>query len=401
MNLKKILIGVTGSIAAYKVAMLVRLLVKQGAEVKVIMSESATDFITPLTLATLSKNPVLIDFQANKQTGTWNNHVELGLWADVFIIAPATANTLAKCASGLCDSLLTAVYLSARCPVMFAPAMDLDMYRHPSTLANLEKLKSYGNVIIPATHGELASGLVGEGRMAEPEEIVAFLNQDQPQNFLGINVLLTAGATQEALDPVRFISNHSTGKMGYALAEALAAQGANVVLVTGVTNLTTQHPHIQRVQVRSAQEMYEASEAHFDKADLVILAAAVADYTPKTVAQTKIKKKEGENTLTLELVKTIDIAKTLGTRKRENQCLVGFALETDNELENAQGKLQRKNLDMIVLNSLQNAGAGFGHDTNIVTILHKDGKSVEVPLQSKKDVAKHIIAEISTHLINR
>ncbi|TAE17548.1 MAG: bifunctional phosphopantothenoylcysteine decarboxylase/phosphopantothenate--cysteine ligase CoaBC [Bacteroidetes bacterium] len=403
MQGKKILIGITGSIAAYKVAMLVRLLVKQGAEVKVIMSESATAFITPLTLATLSKNPVLIDFQASKETGEWNNHVELGLWADVFIIAPATANSLAKCALGLCDNLLTAVYLSARCPVMFAPAMDLDMYRHPSTLANIGKLQSYGNLIIPATHGELASGLVGEGRMAEPEDIVAYLqaffNQNLPLNsqlstLNNKTVLLTAGPTQEALDPVRFISNHSTGKMGYALAEAFAEAGAKVILVTGVTNLKTQHPDIQRVDVRSAAEMYEASQAHFAQADIIVLAAAVADYTPKTVAKTKIKKKEGENDLTLELVKTVDIAKTLGEQKQASQLMIGFALETDNELENAKGKLQRKNLDLIVLNSLRTEGAGFGHDTNAVTLLNKAGELIEIPLQSKQAVAKRIVAEI-------
>jgi phosphopantothenoylcysteine decarboxylase/phosphopantothenate--cysteine ligase len=414
MSGKKILIGVTGSIAAYKVAMLVRLLVKQGAEVKVLMSETATTFITPLTLATLSKNPVLIDFQANTDTGEWNNHVELGLWADVFIIAPATANSLAKCALGLCDNLLTAVYLSARCPVMFAPAMDLDMYRHPSTLANIDKLKSYGNIIIPATHGELASGLVGEGRMAEPEEIVLFLEKWETDKrgdsvvegqasisslpLLHKTVLLTAGPTQEALDPVRFISNHSTGKMGYALAEAFAEAGAKVILVTGVTNLTIQHPHIQRIDVKSAQEMYEASQAHFAQAQIVVLAAAVADYTPKNVAKTKIKKKEGEDNLVLELVKTVDIAKTLGEQKQNGQVLVGFALETDNELENAQGKLARKNLDMIVLNSMRQAGAGFGHDTNAVTILNKEGEILEVPLQSKQEVAKHIVNEICLYL---
>ena len=402
MQGKKILIGVTGSIAAYKVAMLVRLLVKQGAEVKVVMTLPATQFIPPLTLATLSKNPVLIDFQANTATGEWNNHVELGLWADVLLIAPATANTLAKCAHGLCDNLLTAVYLSARCPVLFAPAMDLDMYQHPSTLANLACLQSYGNQIIPAGHGELASGLVGKGRMAEPEEIVAYLQNfwesiTSPATSLplaGETVLLTAGPTQEPLDPVRFISNHSTGKMGYALAEAFAEQGAKVILVSGATHLTTKHSNIERVNVRTAQEMYEAAQGHFMEASIVVLAAAVADYTPKVVAQTKIKKKEGENNMVLELVKTVDIAKTLGEQKQPHQLLVGFALETDNELANAQSKLTRKKLDLIVLNSLRTEGAGFGHDTNAVTLLHKEGKIKAIDLHSKQEIAQMIVQEI-------
>jgi phosphopantothenoylcysteine decarboxylase/phosphopantothenate--cysteine ligase len=292
---------------------------------------------------------------------------------------------------------------------MFAPAMDLDMYQHPSTLANIGKLQSYGNLIIPATHGELASGLVGEGRMAEPEDIVTFVGKwfagKQADSTNAVNplsaypltsktVLLTAGPTQEALDPVRFISNHSTGKMGYALAEAFAEAGAKVILVTGVTNLTTQHPHIQRIDVRSAAEMYEASQANFAQADIIVLAAAVADYTPKTVAKTKIKKKEGENNFTLELVKTVDIAKTLGEQKQASQLMVGFALETDNELENAKGKLQRKHLDLIVLNSMRTEGAGFGHDTNAVTLLNKEGELIEIPLQSKQAVAKRIVAEI-------
>jgi len=400
MHKKKVLIGVTGSIAAYKAAMLVRLLVKQGAEVKVILSEAAATFIPALTLATLSKNPVLTDFQANKETGEWNNHVEFGLWADVFIIAPATANTIAKCATGLCDNLLTAVYLSARCTVMFAPAMDLDMYQHPSTLKNIACLQNYGNLIIPATHGELASGLVGKGRMAEPEDIMAYLQDffveknTAPLPLQGKTILLTAGPTQEAIDPVRFISNHSTGKMGYALAEAFATQGAKVMLVSGPTNLATQHPYIQRIDVQSAQEMYEASQACFMQSDIIVLAAAVADYTPKVVAKTKIKKKEGENDLTLELVKTIDIAKTLGEQKKKGQLLVGFALETDNELQNAKGKLERKHLDLIVLNSLRTEGAGFGHDTNAVTLLNKEGEIKEIALQSKQAIAEIIVAEI-------
>ncbi len=391
---KKILIGVSGSIAAYKIASLVRLLVKEGAEVQVIMTQAAKDFITPLTLATLSKKPVFSEF-VKDQTGTWNNHVELGLWADVILIAPATAHTLAKCANGICDDLLTAVYLSAKCSVIFAPAMDLDMYQHPSTIENLRKLQSYGNQVIKSNFGELASGLVGEGRMAEPEEMVEILKKYFSKNPMlkGKKVLITAGPTQEPIDPVRFISNHSTGKMGYAIADKLAKAGADVTLVSGQVALKSPDMSINLVKVRSAQEMFEASQKYFAKADIIILAAAVADYTPAVVADKKIKKKE--DTFTIELIKTTDIAKTLGQQKRPDQLMIGFALETDNEIANAIGKIQSKNLDMIVLNSLQNAGAGFGHDTNKISIIKRDGTTIDFDLKSKQDVAQDIVDEIS------
>jgi phosphopantothenoylcysteine decarboxylase/phosphopantothenate--cysteine ligase len=394
---KKILLGVSGSIAAYKVAILTRLLVKEGAEIQIVMTQAAKEFITPLTLATLSKKPVLSDF-VKDQTGTWNNHVDLGLWADVILIAPATAHTLAKCANGICDDLLTAVYLSAKCPVMFAPAMDLDMYRHPSTLENLNKLQSFGNQIIKSNFGELASGLVGEGRMAEPEELVEILTKHFSENpqLKGKKVLITAGPTQEPIDPVRFISNHSTGKMGYAIADKLSKAGADVTLVSGQVALKSPDTSINVVKVRSAQEMFIATEKHFQAADIIILAAAVADYTPATVADKKIKKKEA--TFNIELTKTIDIAKTLGEQKRENQLMVGFALETDNEVENAIGKIKSKNLDMIVLNSLQNAGAGFGHDTNKIMIIKRDGTMIDFDLKSKHDVASDIVSVISEQL---
>ena len=395
---KKILIGISGSIAAYKVASLVRLLVKEGAEIQVVMTQSAKDFITPLTLATLSKKPVLSEF-VKDQTGTWNNHVDLGLWADVILIAPATAHTLAKCANGICDDLLTAVYLSAKCPVMFAPAMDLDMYHHPSTVENLKKLQSFGNQVIKTNFGELASGLVGEGRMAEPEELVEILKKHFSENpvLKGKKVLITAGPTQESIDPVRFISNHSTGKMGYAIADKLAKAGADVTLVSGQVALKSPDASINLVKVRSAKEMFEASEKHFFEADIIILAAAVADYTPVMVADKKIKKKE--DTFTIELTKTTDIAKTFGQQKRPNQLMVGFALETDNEVANAIGKIQSKNLDMIVLNSLQNVGAGFGHDTNKISIIKRDGTMIDFDLKSKQDVAEDIVEAILNELI--
>jgi phosphopantothenoylcysteine decarboxylase / phosphopantothenate---cysteine ligase len=394
---KKILIGISGSIAAYKIASLVRLLVKEGAEIQVVMTQAAKDFITPLTLATLSKKPVFSEF-VKDQTGTWNNHVDLGLWADVILIAPATAHTLAKCANGICDDLLTAVYLSAKCPVMFAPAMDLDMYQHPSTIENLRKLQSFENQIIKSNFGELASGLVGEGRMAEPEELVEVLKKHFSANPIlkGKKVLITAGPTQEPIDPVRFISNHSTGKMGYAIADRLAKAGAEVTLVSGQVALKSPDASINLVKVRSAKEMFEASEKYFSEADIIILAAAVADYTPAVVADKKIKKKE--DTFTIELTKTTDIAKTLGQQKRPEQLMVGFALETDNEIANAIGKIQSKNLDMIVLNSLQNAGAGFGHDTNKISIIRKDGTMIDFDLKSKQDVAQDIVSVISKQL---
>jgi len=391
---KKIILAVSGSIAAYKSALLVRLLVKQQAEVKVIMTEQAQTFITPLTLATLSKNPVLSDFVKDK-TGTWNNHVDLGLWADVMIIAPATSNTLAKCAQGLCDNLLQATYLSARCPVFFAPAMDLDMYQHPATLHNLKLLESYGNQVIPSEHGELASGLVGQGRMAEPEHIVSFLEdffRKQSGTLKGKKAIVTAGPTYEAIDPVRFIGNHSTGKMGYAIAESLANQGAEVTLVSGPSKLQLEHPRVQIARVTSAQQMYEATQAVFQEASIIVLAAAVADFTPKEVADQKIKKKEGQEQMQIDLIRTVDIAQTLGKIKRGGQVITGFAMETENALANAQRKLERKNFDMIVLNSLNEKGAGFGHDTNKVTIIER-GKEAhqEWPLKSKKEVANGIV----------
>jgi phosphopantothenoylcysteine decarboxylase/phosphopantothenate--cysteine ligase len=397
---KKILLGITGSIAAYKAALLVRLLVKEGALVQVVMTADATHFITPLTLATLSKNPVLTEF-VKDQTGTWNNHVELGLWADLMLIAPASANTLSKCANGLCDNLLTAVYLSARCPVFFAPAMDLDMYQHPATRHNLNRLLSFGDHLISAEHGELASGLVGEGRLAEPEHIVSTLHQHfaESQPLQGRQVLLTAGPTSEALDPVRFISNHSTGKMGYAIAEAAAARGAQVTLVSGPTTLSVQHLAIKLIRVQSAQEMYEAAAQYFPQADVTILAAAVADYRPATKANKKIKKSEDH--FSLEMVKTVDIAATLGQQKTRQQLLVGFALETDNEWNNALGKLQRKNLDLIVLNSLNDAGAGFGHDTNRITVIDRNQQSQAFPLKSKKEAAADIIQLIIDKLYEK
>lgn len=397
---KKILIGVSGSIAAYKVATLVRLLVKQGAEVQVVMTNAATEFITPLTLSTLSKKPVFSEF-VKDETGSWNNHVDLGLWADVILIAPATAHTLAKCANGICDDLLTAVYLSAKCPVIFAPAMDLDMYRHGSTLENLKKLQSFGNQIVSSNYGELASGLVGEGRMAEPEELVEILKEKFDnkisQKLHGKKILITAGPTQEPIDPVRFISNHSTGKMGYAIADKLAKAGAEVTLVSGQVALSLPDDSINLVKVRSAKEMFEASEKYFSDSDIIILAAAVADYTPATVADKKIKKKE--ETFNIELTKTVDIAKTLGQQKRDNQMMVGFALETDNEVENAIGKIKSKNLDMIVLNSLRDAGAGFGHDTNKIRIIHRDGSMKEFDLKSKQDVAQDIVEAIYSKIV--
>jgi phosphopantothenoylcysteine decarboxylase/phosphopantothenate--cysteine ligase len=387
---KKILLGVTGSIAAYKSALLVRLLVKAGATVRVIMSDSATTFITPLTLATLSKNPVLTDFVSTEE-GTWNNHVELGIWADAFVIAPATANTISKMANGGCDDLLTAVYLSARCPVFYAPAMDLDMFIHPAVRRNREQLEADGRILIPAANGELASGLFGDGRMAEPEEIVRQLSKSFERCAIasGKKVLITAGPTYEALDPVRFISNHSSGKMGYALAEAFCYAGAQVTLVSGPTSLPNADPEINLVKVRSAAEMYAAVADHFHESDLVVHSAAVADYTPRTVADQKIKKKE--SVFSLELTKTVDIASTFGKEKRENQLVIGFALETTNELENARNKLISKNLDYIVLNSLNDPGAGFAYDTNKVTVIDREERIRTFELKTKAEVASDIL----------
>lgn len=389
---KKIVLGITGSIAAYKSAVLTRLLVKAGAEVKVVMTPSASDFITPLTLSVLSKNPVLQNFST--QRGEWNNHVELGLWGDALLIAPGSANTLAKMANGLCDNLLLAVYLSARCPVFFAPAMDLDMLKHPTTQENLNRIKSNGNFVITPGYGELASGLVGDGRMAEPEEIITqlenFFSAGQP--LAGKVALVTSGPTYEAIDPVRFVGNHSTGKMGFAIAEALAAQGAQVNLITGPTQLHTNHSNVNVKHVVSSEEMYEACVSVFPSADITVLAAAVADYKPAKVAEQKIKK--NENGMTLELTKTKDIAASLGKLKHNGQIIVGFALETEDEQVNALKKLESKNFDLIVLNSLNDKGAGFGHDTNRITIIDKKRKTKQYDLKPKQEVAVDIVSAI-------
>jgi phosphopantothenoylcysteine decarboxylase/phosphopantothenate--cysteine ligase len=390
---KKILLGVCGSIAAYKSAVLTRLLIKEGAAVKVIMTSSAHDFITPVTLATLSKNPVLSTF-TNGDTGEWNNHVELGLWADALIIAPASANTIAKMATGLCDNLLTAVYLSARCVVFTAPAMDLDMLQHPATQANIQRLKSYGNRIIEPGTGELASGLVGKGRMAEPEEIIEHITQffSQQQRLTGKNVLVTAGPTYEAIDPVRFIGNHSSGKMGFAIAEALANEGATVNLITGPTQQHTEHPSINVKHVISAEEMSAVCNELFSSVDIAVLSAAVADYKPLVKAAQKIKKKD--DNLVIELTKTPDIAESLGKLKHNGQVIVGFALETEEEYTHALKKLEKKNFDLIVLNSLNDKGAGFGHDTNKITIIDKAHQTKTFDLKNKKEVAQDIVQAI-------
>jgi phosphopantothenoylcysteine decarboxylase/phosphopantothenate--cysteine ligase len=395
---KKILLGITGGIAAYKTTFLVRLLIKAGAEVKVILTESAGSFVTPLTLATLSKNPVLTDFVKEEEGSLdWNNHVELGLWADLMIIAPATANTLSKMAQGTCDNLLLAVYLSAKCPVYFAPAMDLDMYQHPSTKKTFATLQSYGNIMIPATSGELASGLEGEGRMEEPERIVEFVTQHlaDAAPLSGKKVLITAGPTYEAIDPVRFIGNHSSGLMGLELAKAAASLGADVLLVMGPSQFTAEHPGIKIMRVVSADEMYNAVHQNFEGCAVVIAAAAVADYKPKVTATQKIKKSDDD--LTIAMVKNKDILRSLGEIK-SNQYLVGFALETENELENAKEKLQKKNLDAIVLNSLNDEGAGFGVSTNKITFIDKNLVITPFEVKTKAAVALDIWNEIIKNL---
>ncbi len=388
---KKILLGITGGIAAYKAAILVRLLIKEEAEVKVIMTDSAKQFITPLTLSTLSKNKVESDLVTNNN---WNNHVELGMWADLFLIAPLTANTLGKMANGLCDNLILATYLSAKCPVMFAPAMDLDMYLHPSTSNNINKLISYGNICIEAEEGELASGLFGKGRMAEPINILTkinyFFNTDSP--YKDKNILISAGPTYEKIDPVRFLGNNSTGKMGYAIAAQAAFLGANVTLVSGPSNEEIKPiKNIKKINVRTSKDMYEAIVPLYDNQDIVIMAAAVADYRPKKTSNKKIKKKEGD--YNIELERTMDILKTLG-EKKENQILVGFALETDNEERNAISKLRTKNLDYIVLNSLNDKGAGFKSNTNKITIFDHTENKTTFTLKSKKEVALDILNTI-------
>lgn len=391
---KKIVLGICGSIAAYKSALLVRLLVKAGTEVQVVMTPGATSFITPLTLSTLSKKPVLVDYFA-PETGEWNNHVELGLWADAFIIAPATANTLAKMANGLCDNLLTAVYLSAKCPVYFAPAMDLDMWKHPSTVQNIAKLQSFGNIMIDPGTGELASGLHGEGRMAEPDEIISFVSAEIKKKLplTGKKILVTAGPTYEAIDPVRFIGNHSSGKMGFAIADAFAAIGADVILVTGPTAQTSTQSTVKRIDVTTAAEMLQACELYYKDSVACIMSAAVADYTPVNVSPQKIKKKS--DSLNIEMKATVDILKTLGSQKRDDQILVGFALETNNEEENAIQKLQKKNLDLIILNSLNDAGAGFKGDTNKITIIDSSLQKTTYALKSKNEVAQDICKKVT------
>ncbi len=390
---KNILLGVCGSIASYKSAYLTRLLVKSGANVKVIMTNEAKSFITPLTLSTLSKNPVYSDY-FNEATGEWNNHVDFGLWADYLILAPATANTLAKLANGLCDNLLVATYLSAKCPVYFAPAMDLDMWKHPSTQESISRLEQYGNIQINPGYGELASGLVGEGRMAEPEEIVSFLEAHIKKTLplSGKRALITAGPTYEPIDPVRFIGNHSSGKMGFALAEELSRQGAEVVLISGPSSERTISNSIVRIDVGSSAEMLNEVVQHFNESNITIMSAAVADYRPKEISTEKIKKQNSE--FNLELVKTTDILSELGKRKQRNQILVGFALETENEEENAKDKLLRKNLDFIVLNSLKDKGAGFKADTNKVTIIDKNLELTTYSLKTKQEVAKDICQKI-------
>lgn len=391
---KKILLGISGGIAAYKTASLVRLFIKAGAQVQVVMTPASKDFVTPLTLSTLSKKTVYSNFYNEEdENAMWNNHVELGLWADYMVIAPATANTLSKMANGICDNLLLATYLSAKCPVYVAPAMDLDMYKHPSTLASFEKLTSYENTIIPAETGELASGLSGEGRMAEPENIITFLEKDIESKLplKGKTILITAGPTYEAIDPVRFIGNHSSGKMGYDIAYEAAQLGANVILVSGPSHQKINHHLVKLIRVTSAKEMYDVCHQYYSTVDVAIAAAAVADYRPKNVALQKIKK--NDSTFTIELEKTKDVLASLGEQKK-NQFLIGFALETENEIENAKLKIQKKNLDLIVLNSLNDEGAGFGKPTNKVTFIDKNFSIEPVALKSKEEVAKDIIAKV-------
>jgi phosphopantothenoylcysteine decarboxylase / phosphopantothenate---cysteine ligase len=396
---KKIVIGVTGSIAAYKIPFLIRLLIREGAEIKVIMTPAATDFVTPLTLSTLSRNSVIIE-PFTKNSGEWNNHVELGLWADLMVFAPVTANTLSKMANGLADNFLVTAYLSSRCPVFIVPAMDMDMYDHPSTKRNLEVVKSFGNILIEPQVGELASGLSGPGRMEEPENILKNIIQffNAKEDFRGKKVLVTAGPTFEKIDAVRYIGNFSSGKMGFALAKAAASRGADVTLVTGPTTLEIRHSRIKRIDINSAEEMLSECLAFFPKSDITIMSAAVADYTISHPFESKIKKKQ--NSLSLDLVLTTDILKRLGVMKRKNQLLVGFSLESDNEIANASLKLKSKNLDMIVMNSLNDEGAGFGHNTNKVTIISKKNKLIHGQLKDKTEIADDILDAIKSDFIN-
>jgi phosphopantothenoylcysteine decarboxylase/phosphopantothenate--cysteine ligase len=390
---KNIILGVTGGIAAYKAANLTRLFVKKGANVKIIMTPLAKEFITPLTLATLSKNPILVDF-FNPENGDWNSHIDLGLWADAMVIAPATANTMGKMAHGIADNLLLTTYLSARCPVFLAPSMDLDMYQHPATTENMNILTKSGNYLIDPETGELASGLIGKGRMAEPETIAEYLETyfNKKDDFQGKNILITAGPTLEMIDPVRFIGNHSSGKMGYALAEELAERGALITLVSGPVSISPQHKNIQLIRVTSAQQMHDACIENFDEQHAAIMVAAVADYSPITVSDEKIKKDNKK--ITLELKETTDIAAALGNRKTAMQILVGFALETNNEIENASQKLKNKNFDFIVLNSLKEEGSGFQTDTNKIIIITKQQEIKPFETKSKKLVAKDIADEL-------
>lgn len=390
---KKIILGITGSIAAYKAASLVRLLVKQGAIVKVVMTPLAEEFITPVTMATLSQNTVLCDF-FNHDNGEWNSHVDLGIWADLMLIAPITANTIAKMANGICDNLLLTTYLSARCPVIIAPAMDFDMFKHPATIKNIKTLKSYGNIVIEPSEGELASGLHGKGRMEEPEiilkKVIGFF--DSKKKLKSKKIIVTAGPTFEAIDPVRFIGNYSSGKMGYAIAEELTNNGAEVILISGPVSLSPINPNITKIDVKSAQEMYEASIKYFKKADGAIMAAAVADFTPIFSNDNKLKR--GKDNLNIELKPTKDIARELGKIKKDNQFLVGFALETNNEIENAKQKIINKNLDFIVLNSLKDEGSGFQFDTNKITIIDKNNKIENFELKLKTQVATDIVNKV-------
>ena len=387
---KNILLGITGGIAAYKAAILVRLLVKEGAQVKVVMTKLAKEFITPLTLATLSKNPILVDF-FNPENGQWNSHVDLGSWSDLYVIAPATANSMGKMAHAVADNLLITTYLSAKCPVMLAPAMDLDMFQHPANTKNIETLKSYGNIIIEPESGELASGLIGKGRMAEPEVITKSIIDffSSKKKLKTKKILVTAGPTFEPIDPVRFIGNYSSGKMGYAIAEELASRGAEVILVSGPTNLDVSNPLITKISIQTAQEMYDESVKYFPDCEAAIMSAAVADFKPETQFDKKVKR--GKDNMQISLKPNKDIAARLGEMKNEKQLLVGFALETNNEIENAKLKIKNKNLDFIVLNSLNEKGAGFGHDTNKISIIDDQYNQTNFDLKSKNDVAVDIV----------
>ena len=393
MKGKRIVLGITGSIAAYKAAVLARALIKKGAEVQIVITPAGKEFITPLTLSTITSKPVISEFFARRD-GTWHSHVDLGLWADAMLIAPATAATIGKMANGIADNMLITTYLSMKAPVFVAPAMDLDMFAHPSTQKNLDTLRSYGNIIIEPGEGELASHLVGKGRMEEPENIVAVLEDffAKKSDLKGKKVMITAGPTYEKIDPVRFIGNYSSGKMGYALAECCAERGAEVTLISGPVSITAKHPNIRTISVESAEEMYQAAISEFGSSDAAILCAAVADFTPETKAEQKIKREKDD--LIIKLKPTQDIAAALGKLKKDNQVMVGFALETNDEVEHAKGKLERKNLDFIVLNSLNDKGAGFRHDTNKITIIDKENVK-EFPLKNKKEVATDIINHLA------